>query len=67
VLMLQNGKAEVRLERCNSRLKGAIIKDFLQGKTRLGMEQLLFNTLVLINPRTWCKNITNKLLQNLVT
>jgi hypothetical protein len=65
--MLQNGKAEVRLERCNSRLKGAIVKEFLQAKARLGMEQLLFNTPVLINPKTWCKNITSKLLQNLAT
>jgi hypothetical protein len=46
--MLKNGKAEFRLERCNSRLKGAMVKEFLQEKARLGMEQLLFNTPVLI-------------------
>jgi hypothetical protein len=44
----KNGKAEFRLERCNSRLKGAMVKEFLQEKARLGMEQLLFNTPVLI-------------------
>jgi hypothetical protein len=40
-------------------------RKFLQAGTRLDLEQLLFNTPNLVNPKTWCKNKTNKLLQNL--
>jgi hypothetical protein len=37
----------------------------LRAGTRLDLEQLLFNTPILITPKTWCKNMMNKLLQNL--
>jgi hypothetical protein len=34
----------------------------LRPRTRLDLEQLLFNTPILVTPKTWCKNITNKFL-----
>jgi hypothetical protein len=42
-----------------------MIEKILQVGIRLDLEQLLFNTLILITPRTWCKSKTNQLLQNL--
>jgi hypothetical protein len=40
-------------------------QNFWQVGTGLDLDQLLFNTPILITPRTWRKNKTNKLLQNL--
>jgi hypothetical protein len=42
-----------------------IEKNILRAGTRLDLEKLLFNTPILITPRTWCESKTNKLLQNL--
>jgi hypothetical protein len=39
--------------------------EILRAVTRIDLEQLLFNTPILVKPKTWCKNKTNKLLQNL--
>jgi hypothetical protein len=30
--------------------------EILQAVTRLDLEQLLFNTPILVKPKTWCKN-----------
>jgi hypothetical protein len=51
-------KVQLKVERSYDR-------KFLRAKTGLGMEQLLFNTPILITHKTWRKNKTNKLLQNL--
>jgi hypothetical protein len=36
-------------------LEEAMIENFCEHKAGLGTEQLLFNTTILITPRTWCK------------
>jgi hypothetical protein len=51
-------KVQLKVERSYDR-------KFLRASTGLDTEQLLFNTPILITPRTWCKSKTNKLLQNL--
>jgi hypothetical protein len=50
------GRLQLKVEKSNDR-------KFLQAGTRLDLEQLLFNTPILITPRTLCKNKTNNLLQ----